>query len=67
MLQALQELDSFKRCILGYYECSDEVPCPLHESWKPLRAVFLEALGSKTLADLARAVAKKRKLGRKKK
>jgi Rrf2 family transcriptional regulator, iron-sulfur cluster assembly transcription factor len=64
VLQALQELESFKQCILGYYECSDDVPCPLHESWKPLRAVFLDALGSKSVADLAQAVEKKKKLKR---
>jgi Rrf2 family transcriptional regulator, iron-sulfur cluster assembly transcription factor len=61
VLQGLQETEDFKRCILGYYECSDQVPCPLHESWKPLRAVLLDTLGSKTLADLAQAVQAKRR------
>lgn len=64
VLQALQELDGFKRCIVGLHKCSDDMPCPLHESWKPLRAVLLDTLGSKTLADLAHAVEKKRRVKR---
>jgi Rrf2 family protein len=65
VIAGLQAGERFKACILGHPECSEQTPCPLHETWKPLRAVLLDALGSKTLADLAGALAKKRRSGRK--
>jgi Rrf2 family transcriptional regulator, iron-sulfur cluster assembly transcription factor len=46
-------------CILGLPNCSDANACPLHESWKELRANMSGMLHQNTLADLAE-VAKRR-------
>ncbi len=47
-------------CAAGLEQCSDESPCPLHESWKPLRLQIQQYLRATTLADLAVAVLNKR-------
>ncbi|HKZ53319.1 MAG TPA: Rrf2 family transcriptional regulator [Candidatus Acidoferrales bacterium] len=47
-------------CVLGLAECSEENPCPLHNSWKEVKTKLTEMLEQTTLADLAE-VARKRK------
>jgi Rrf2 family transcriptional regulator, iron-sulfur cluster assembly transcription factor len=42
-------------CLLGGKTCSDEDPCPAHESWRDIRAAYLEFLESTTLASIARS------------
>ncbi len=48
------------QCIIGLDECSDEVPCPLHDQWKPIRKQIREMLSSEPLDDLAERVLEKR-------
>ena len=55
------------RCIAGFPECNDSVPCPMHESWKPLRNGIMDYLDQTTFAALAEAAAAKRRSGEKKK
>ncbi len=43
----------FEQCVLGLPKCGDRHPCPLHETWKTLRANFMSMLEDKTVADLA--------------
>jgi Rrf2 family protein len=40
-------------CLLGGKSCSDEDPCPAHESWRDIRAAYVEFLESTTLASVA--------------
>lgn len=47
-------------CVLGLPECSEENPCPLHNSWKEVRVHLNEMLLRTSLADLAE-VARRRK------
>ena len=47
------------RCILGLPACGDEAPCPAHEVWKRARTLLEKRLENRSLADLARAVARK--------
>jgi Rrf2 family protein len=44
-----------KRCILGISECGDDVPCPLHESWKSVRETLTSKLREETVRDLVAA------------
>ena len=55
------------RCIAGFPECNDAVPCPMHESWKPLRNGIMDSLDQTTIAALAEAAEVKRRSGEKKK
>lgn len=47
-------------CAVGLARCSDEVPCPLHERWKPIRERIRNYLEATSLADMAQASRKKR-------
>ena len=49
-----------ERCITGLDRCSDEMSCPLHETWKPLRQEIKHFLQNTSMADIAQAVQKKR-------
>ena len=51
-----------EECAVGLDECSDDQPCPLHESWKPVRARIRTYLESTNLAQMATATRKKREL-----
>jgi Rrf2 family protein len=48
------------RCILGFAACSDATPCPAHPVWKPAKELLARQLENRSLADLARSVARKR-------
>ncbi len=62
IVDALEGITQYKRCAVGLAECSDEMPCPMHESWKQLRVQVLDYLGSRTVADLGRALRRKQEL-----
>jgi Rrf2 family protein len=47
-------------CAVGLARCSDEMPCPLHERWKPIREKIRTYLEATSLADMAAATRKKR-------
>lgn len=49
------------RCAVGLERCDDQMPCPLHETFKPLRLQIRDYLESTTLAEMAQAVQKKKK------
>ena len=46
-------------CAVGLARCSDEVPCPLHERWKPIRERIRNYLESTSLASMAEATRRK--------
>lgn len=41
-------------CLFGLPNCSDDVPCPLHDLWREIRGRTLAALDNQTIEDLAR-------------
>ncbi len=49
-------------CAAGLAECDDEQPCPLHDSWKPIRAQIRAYLEKTNLAQMAAASKKKKKM-----
>jgi Rrf2 family protein len=55
IVQALHAIDPTLRCALGLGECNESSTCPLHDSWKNLRAGMADLLERNTLADLAGA------------
>ncbi len=65
VLDILESVEDIRRltteCVLGLDECNDEVPCPLHETWKRFRENLLGDLDKLTLQDLVVELAKKRK------
>ncbi len=58
LFQALDPAEDFSRfsnCLLGYEECSDTSPCPLHGRWGAVRDRYFELLNKTTIADLVGA------------
>jgi Rrf2 family protein len=49
-------------CASGLGRCSDDMPCPQHERFKPLRVAMRQYLATTTVADMATALAEKRAL-----
>jgi len=62
IVEALDGLTEYEKCASGLSECSDEMPCAMHDSWKALRSRIMDYLGRNTIADLAKALEQKRKL-----
>jgi Rrf2 family protein len=62
VVEAVDGTEGLTRCAVGLAECSDTSPCPLHDTWKPLKTRITDYMSEQTLADLARALARKKKL-----
>ncbi len=65
VVAAIDGLDHFVECAVGLERCSDEAPCPLHDSFKGLRDQVMNYLERTSLSEMARAVARKKQLLRK--
>ncbi len=62
VVEAIDGMDSIRRrCVLGLDECRDDMPCPMHESWKGFRETFLGGVGGLTLAAMAENMTRKRR------
>ena len=46
---------SFEECAIGWTECSDQDPCPLHERWMETRGEIRAYLEGVTILELAKA------------
>ena len=58
---ALHGLAPYQQCASGLSECSDEMPCSMHDSWVALRSRIMDYLGKNTIADLSKALDQKKK------
>ncbi|MEW6743367.1 MAG: Rrf2 family transcriptional regulator [Planctomycetota bacterium] len=66
IVDAMDGLESFDRCAVGLAQCDDEVPCALHDRFKPLREAIRSFLADRSLDDMAKtAIAKERSLAAK--
>jgi len=54
IVDTVDGLADYERCILGFPTCGDDDPCPLHEQWGPKREGIKTMLAQTTLADMAR-------------
>ncbi|MBI3664399.1 MAG: Rrf2 family transcriptional regulator [Acidobacteria bacterium] len=64
VVAAMDGLDHFHTCAAGLEMCGDEAPCPLHDSWKVIRAQILRDLEITTVAQMAQAVLRKKERAR---
>ena len=48
------------QCVVGLDNCNDDIPCPFHDRWDPIRKQIQEMLASASLYDLAERVVEKR-------
>ena len=61
IVEALDGLAPYQQCASGLSECSDDMPCSMHDSWVGLRSRIMDYLGKNTIADLAKALETKKK------
>ena len=52
VVAAIDGLDIFDSCVLGFPECSPTHPCPVHETWGTLRTQAYDMLNSETVDKL---------------
>ncbi len=52
IVEAIDGLDIFHTCVLGFPGCSVEAPCPVHHEWGQLREKTVQMLSKNTLAEL---------------
>ncbi len=59
IIDIVEGLESYERCILGFETCDDRNPCPLHEQWKSHKEGILHMIHSVTLDEMARSDSKR--------
>ncbi len=52
IVEALDGLEMFNSCVLGFPACSPEAPCPVHNKWGTLRDQAYQMLKAETLDQL---------------
>jgi len=52
IIEAIEGMDKYTGCLLGFENCSDENPCALHSSLGPMRQEFFSVFSNKSLNDL---------------
>jgi Rrf2 family transcriptional regulator, iron-sulfur cluster assembly transcription factor len=52
IVDAIDGLDVFTSCFLGFPGCSHETPCPVHNKWGKLREEAFKMLSEETLENL---------------
>lgn len=59
IIDVVEGLENYDRCILGFETCDDENPCPLHDHWSGHREGIRGMIENVTLDDLARSDSKR--------
>jgi len=68
IIAAIDGLHFATGCALGFPECDDHVPCPIHPYWRSLREQVMRMFAKKSLSVFAREIsAKMQKLERSRK
>ena len=52
IVAAIDGLELFDDCVLGFPECSPTHPCPMHDTWGTLRTQAYDMLNSETIDKL---------------
>lgn len=63
LMNVVESIDGpqlFDRCVVGLDRCTDEMPCPQHDLYKPIRHRLRDYLLTTTLADLAASLKAKK-------
>jgi Rrf2 family protein len=53
LVDAVDGLSDYQRCISGLAECNDAAPCGLHDSWIALKSRIIEYLEGTSIADVS--------------
>jgi Rrf2 family protein len=58
IVEAVDDVDFTRSCVLGFAECSGKNPCAVHERWAELRDGIYAMLVSKNIAAMAKDMKK---------
>lgn len=53
VVEAMEGPQLLDRCVVGLEKCNDQMPCPQHDLYKPIRQRLKDYLNTTTVADLA--------------
>ena len=56
---AIDGSDVFSKCVLGFPNCSDETPCPMHNTWSQLIDETFKMLNEETIDQFKNKVLRK--------
>lgn len=56
VIEAIDGLDMFHKCGIGFKRCNDDHPCPIHHDYKKVRNRIQELFETKTLKELTEDV-----------
>ena len=59
IVQAIDGLEVFNSCVLGFPNCGSDNPCPLHEKWGKLREEASDMLNNETIDKFYEKTVKK--------
>jgi Rrf2 family protein len=54
IIDIVEGLENYDRCILGFENCSDSNPCPLHTVWEPQQKSIKQMVYDTSLDDLSK-------------
>lgn len=52
IVSAMENIEKYFGCVLGFDKCSDENPCTLHNKWAPIRDELINFLHKTTVYDV---------------
>lgn len=52
VVNAVEGMQKYCGCVLGFDQCSDDNPCVMHSAWVPVREKFVSVFNNKTIKDL---------------
>lgn len=58
VIDAIDGLDVFTQCGIGFKRCSDDQPCPIHNDYKKVRTSIRELFETKSLLELSEDIEK---------
>lgn len=59
IVEAVDGLEVFNSCVLGFPNCSSDHPCPVHDKWGKIRDDAFKMLSEETLEQLKEKTVKK--------
>ena len=52
IINLVEDLDNYDRCVLGFSECSDEHPCSMHPIWAQKKTEIKKIIHETSLDDI---------------
>ncbi len=59
IIDTVEGLENYDRCLLGFDRCDEDNPCPMHEFWSGPKDSIQQMMVEVTLADMVKSEGKK--------